>query len=297
MISQLITPSLSSLRDEDNNGSNIQYVKHCLQSRSWIFVKNDVLKQEDVTNMFNMFDTFCHMPSAFKNGFAKQKLAPSRFGYFATHITEGYRFATGIYTQFFKEYVTSFTDIPKELDSLFRGILTKNGKFVFDINARTSLEHIPMYRNDYAKAGFGLFEIDRHAALAQVVQLGKNELIQVEQSEGLLSVNLGSTTNGLQLLDYATGNWVTVPSGTCVMWCGKEAERISKGAMRAAKFRVIPADQPRISALYEVCVESQMPKELIKSPALPPPISRPAPHPCYSVPPPPFASMPPFIGG
>lgn len=240
---------------QDNN--TLLSFKQDLMARGWAMVT----PQLDTSEFFATFAAF------FSNTEKKQKhvlthFPAHRFGYFATHAKEGYRYMTANRSkQFSLPVELRVHTMVEAIDRMVRDFWNKTGACLFE--PKHNVEHVPLIASaPKNNQRFGLFDIVHYFDANAVQQLVDNLQVHAHADPGVISLSIGATEEGLQMYDPDMHAWVVIPKSNWIVWCGMAAEQLSDNLIKCGVHRVV-AGPPRITAWYEMCVESQVPDSVL----------------------------------
>jgi hypothetical protein len=265
----------------DTVTANTEKLKQELCTKGWAFLTNDNtgLFSYDCnyiqTELNNFDEELFQKKDSDKKTYRQVMYPANRFGFFQTGRKEGYRFMTGNrlkqfmfpgepYTPNVEEHPIDsvpFKKIALACDQLSRKIIDKQGKYLFNIQSQESLSILPLMRDD----AFGLFDIVKYNPQGMFSKIFQGTDSQVDEhaDPGLFSISLGSTSEGLEMFDPVSKEWIAVPCDAMVLWCGHAVTDISGGQVIPGVHRVRATDKKRLTAWYEVCCDDQVPKRAV----------------------------------
>lgn len=239
--------------------TNIQAaVKQDLVSRGWALFEPEFAPAW----FFAQYNKF--FESGNKQAHVLDKQFPAnRFGYFCTPSKQGYRYMTVEYSKHFSlPFELGVYSQVTQVDTHVRDIWNKCGQFLFE--PKHNVEHIPLIAVKPKYERFGLFDIVRYEDVTTLASdvLTDNLQVHAHADPGLMSLSIGSTEDGLEMYDPVAHAWVRIPKDKWVLWCGFAAEQISDQVIKCGVHRVV-AGKERLTAWYEMCVESQVPQSVL----------------------------------
>ena len=276
-----MTLPLSCLIGEEVT-ADTEKLKQELCTKGWTFLTNDNIEHfpydfKTLATELNNFDqSLFQKNDSEKKNFRQVMYPANRFGFFQTGRKEGYRFMTGNHLKEFsfpgepfvrnqEEHAIDsvpFKKIALACDQLSRKIIDKQGKYLFNIQSEESLSILPLMRQD----AFGLFDIVKYnpqGTFSKIFQ-GIDSQVDEHADPGLFSLSLGSTSEGLEMYDIVSKEWIAVPCDVMVLWCGHAVTEISGGQLIPGVHRVRATDKKRLTAWYEVCCDEKIKKRAIQ---------------------------------
>jgi isopenicillin N synthase-like dioxygenase len=163
-------------------------------------------------------------------------------------------------------------EVSKVLDSLIVRIIENLESVFGSAEGLGSLHEILLC----TPSRVGLLDVAHYTNKEEIIEV-KSTNSEINCSEhvdpGLISLNLFSTSPGLQFFDPRTASWREPPSFTSeegrpitgVLWCGDAASKITDGKIKAANHRVIFGEEPRYTIWYEAIHKSQIAESVIKA--------------------------------
>lgn len=190
----------------------------------------------------------------------------NRYGYFTLPKKEGYRYMTQAFAKHFSLPVQLNTyKFANSIEVMAYKIWTDFGEYLFE--PKHNVENIPLLalkpKHDLR---FGLFDIVKYHGtnfLSSLLTTPDPITIHPHADPGLFSISVGSTAAGLQMYDPTRNAWVAIPPETWILWCGEAAQQVSDNVIKSGVHRVVHAKEARVTAWYEVCVDSQVPNSVL----------------------------------